>query len=82
MKRSRLTEEQIAYVLRQGESGTLVPDVCQQMGAYLSTPRKGRRARTTRCASRSGAQMVSCSKPRGPASISMRPAVSCGEASI
>ena len=29
MKKSRYTEEQIAYVLRQAESGTPVADVCR-----------------------------------------------------
>ena len=32
MKRSRYTDEQIAYALRQAESGTPVADVCRQMG--------------------------------------------------
>jgi putative transposase len=32
MKKSRYTEEQIAYALRQAESGTPVADVCRQMG--------------------------------------------------
>ena len=32
MKKSRLTEEQIAYALRQAESGTPVADVCRQLG--------------------------------------------------
>lgn len=31
MKRSNFTEEQIAYGLRQLESGTPVPDVCQHL---------------------------------------------------
>ena len=32
MKKSRYTEEQIAFALRQAESGTPVADVCRQMG--------------------------------------------------
>ena len=32
MKKSRFTEEQIAYALRLAESGTPVVDVCRQIG--------------------------------------------------
>ncbi|WP_353734662.1 transposase [Ralstonia sp.] len=32
MKRSRFSEEQIAYALRLAESGTPVVDVCRQLG--------------------------------------------------
>jgi putative transposase len=32
MKRKRFTEEQIAFALRQAESGTLVEEVCRKMG--------------------------------------------------
>ena len=32
MKRSKFSEEQIAYALRQAESGTPVADVCRQLG--------------------------------------------------
>ena len=32
MKKSRYTEEQIAFALRQAEGGTPVPDVRRQMG--------------------------------------------------
>jgi putative transposase len=32
MKRSKFTEEQVAYVLRQAESGTAVEDICPSMG--------------------------------------------------
>jgi putative transposase len=32
VKKSRFTEEQIAYALRQAESGTPVVDVCRQLG--------------------------------------------------
>ncbi len=37
MKRSRFTEEQIAYVLRLAESGTPVVDVCRQIGVSEAT---------------------------------------------
>lgn len=32
MKRSKFSEEQIAYALRQAEGGTPVADVCRQLG--------------------------------------------------
>jgi len=32
MKRSKFTEEQVTYVLRQAESGTVVKDVCRSIG--------------------------------------------------
>jgi putative transposase len=32
MKKSRYTEEQIAFALRQAEAGAPVADVCRQMG--------------------------------------------------
>ena len=32
MKKSRYTEEQIAFALRQAEGGTPVADVCRHMG--------------------------------------------------
>ncbi len=37
MKTSRYTEEQVAYTLRLGESGTPVADVCRQMGIAEAT---------------------------------------------
>lgn len=38
MKRSRFTEEQISYALRQAESGTPVADVCGGVSCATSTP--------------------------------------------
>ena len=32
MKRSRFTEEQITYALRQSDAGTPVADICRQLG--------------------------------------------------
>ncbi len=32
MKKSKFTEEQIAFALRQAESGTTVAEVCRKMG--------------------------------------------------
>jgi putative transposase len=37
MKRSRFSDEQIAYALRQAESGTAVADVCRQLGISDAT---------------------------------------------
>jgi putative transposase len=37
MKRSRFSEEQITYALRQAESGTAVADVCRQLGVSEAT---------------------------------------------
>jgi putative transposase len=37
MKKSRYTEEQVAYALRLAESGTPVADVCRQTGIAEAT---------------------------------------------
>ncbi len=37
MKKSRFSEEQVAYVLRQADSGTPVEDVCRSMGISQAT---------------------------------------------
>jgi putative transposase len=37
MKRSKCSEEQVAYALRQAESGTPVGDVCRQLGVSEAT---------------------------------------------
>ena len=37
MKRSKFSEEQIAYALREAESGTPVADVCRQLGVSEAT---------------------------------------------
>jgi putative transposase len=45
MKKSRFSEEQIAYALRLAESGTPVVDVCRQIGVSEATC--GRRSTPT-----------------------------------
>ena len=37
MKESKLTEEQIAYALKQAETGTRVEEVCRKMGISDAT---------------------------------------------
>lgn len=37
MKKSKFSEEQIAFALRQAESGTAVADVCRQLGVSEAT---------------------------------------------
>jgi putative transposase len=37
MKKSKFSEEQIAYALRQVESGSLPADVCRQLGVSEAT---------------------------------------------
>lgn len=37
MKRSKFSEEQVAFALRQAEAGTAVADVCRQLGVSEAT---------------------------------------------
>jgi putative transposase len=37
MKKSRFSEEQIAYALREADAGTAVADVCRQLGISEAT---------------------------------------------
>ncbi len=37
MKRSKFSEEQIAYALRQADAGTPVGDICRQLGVSEAT---------------------------------------------
>ena len=43
MKKSKFSEEQIAYALRQAESGTAIADVCRQLGISEATFYLGRK---------------------------------------
>ena len=37
MKKSKFTEAQITFALRQSETGTRVEEICRQMGAWQAT---------------------------------------------
>ena len=37
MKRSKFSEEQVTYALRQAESGTAVSEICRQLGVSEAT---------------------------------------------
>jgi putative transposase len=37
MRKSRFSEQQIAFALRQAETGTKVPEVCRKMGVAEAT---------------------------------------------
>ena len=37
MRKSRFTEEQIAYAMRQAEAGTPAPEICRKMGISEQT---------------------------------------------
>ena len=37
MKKSRFTEEQVTYALRQAEGGTAVEDICRSLGISQAT---------------------------------------------
>ena len=47
MKKSKFTDEQIAFALRQAETGTIVAEVCRKMGvseaAFLQLEEEVRR---------------------------------------
>jgi len=38
MKRSKFTEEQIAFALHQADTGTAVAEVCRKVGITMSNP--------------------------------------------
>ncbi|KQR15801.1 transposase [Xanthomonas sp. Leaf148] len=37
MKKSKFTEEQIAFVLKQAETGTAIEEICRKMGISQTT---------------------------------------------
>ena len=37
MKRTKFTEEQITFALKQADTGTKVPEICRQMGISQAT---------------------------------------------
>ena len=37
MKKSKFTEEQIAFALKQADTGTKVPEICRDMGISQAT---------------------------------------------
>lgn len=41
MKKSRFTEEQIVFALKQAELGTSVPDVCRKLGFRMPLSIRG-----------------------------------------
>ncbi len=44
MKKTRYTEEQIAFALKQAETGTRVEEVCRKMGISEATFTTGRKS--------------------------------------
>ena len=47
MKRSKFSEEQIVYAIRQAEAGTPVGDLCRQLGVSEPPSTPGRRSTRT-----------------------------------
>ena len=54
MKKSRYSEEQVAYALRLAEGGTPVADVCRQIGIAEATFYLGRRSTAAWASPKSG----------------------------
>jgi putative transposase len=44
MKKSKFTEQQIAFALHQAEGGTPIEEVCRKLGISLATFSDGRRS--------------------------------------
>ncbi|KAF1687911.1 hypothetical protein B1992_00235 [Pseudoxanthomonas broegbernensis] len=47
MKKSKFTEEQIAFALKQAQSGTTVEEICRKMGISQATFYAWRKSWTT-----------------------------------
>ena len=61
MKRSKFSEEQVAYALRQTESGTAVGDVCRQVSEPLGVVgRRSHRFKVSRSSGRNWKSLVVC----------------------
>ncbi len=54
MKKSKFTDEQIAYALKQAELGTPVAEVCRKISSLTRCLMVGACARSRSCASTSG----------------------------
>jgi len=44
MKKSKFTDSQIAFILRQAEEGTSVEEVCRKAGIFVQTSTVGARS--------------------------------------
>ncbi len=51
MKKSKFTESQIAFILRQAEEGTAIEDVCRKTGMAALGVRRGKAAFFSGCKS-------------------------------
>ena len=54
MKRKRFSEKQIAFALRQAETGTTIEDICRKMGSRSRHSIGGRRSTPAWASARSG----------------------------
>ncbi|RJG09061.1 hypothetical protein D3879_24965 [Pseudomonas cavernicola] len=65
MRKSRFTEEQITFALRQAEAGMPVAEVCQQLGSPRPRSMCGRRSTATSVCRSSESCASSGTKIRG-----------------
>ena len=78
MKKSKFTEEQIAYVLRQVESGTPPADACRQMGVSEATSHIWKRSMRTWVSASCG----SCARSRTGPSVVAYSSISFGQGNL